>query len=141
MSDKSLIPKLLTVGEAAVLLRTTPGKLAVDRCIGRSNLPYVKLGGRVFYLESDIADYILVRTVFPERINALELGKRDAEYRRIQNMRRRQHIARDPEFLERERKYNREYFQKRYASDREFRERHKRTARKGQNAEGKSVAS
>lgn len=49
--------ELMTTEEAATRLRASVGTLARWRGEG-SGPPYVKLGGRVFYREPDIAVYI-----------------------------------------------------------------------------------
>lgn len=56
------LPKLLTPDAVADLLCVDPHTLAVWRCEGRYNLPYIKTGRLVRYLESDVADFIKART-------------------------------------------------------------------------------
>ena len=49
---------LLTQDEAARLLGVSPRTLATWRCLGRYNLPYVKIGSRVLYRPEDIQAFI-----------------------------------------------------------------------------------
>ncbi|WP_084205733.1 helix-turn-helix domain-containing protein [Thiomicrorhabdus chilensis] len=46
--------KLLSPSETAQLLGVTVGTLAVWRTTGRHDLPFTKVGGRVFYLNEDV---------------------------------------------------------------------------------------
>lgn len=48
---------MLTTKELAERWRVSPGALANDRALGRSALPYVKIGDRVRYRLSDILEY------------------------------------------------------------------------------------
>ncbi|MBY6017363.1 helix-turn-helix domain-containing protein [Halomonas denitrificans] len=50
--------KLLNPGQVANLLGVTIGTLSVWRCTGRYPLPFVKVGRRVMYRESDIHAFI-----------------------------------------------------------------------------------
>ena len=52
------LAELLTVREAAPLLRTTPGVLAIWRCKRKKALPYVRLGKKIYYRPEDIAAFI-----------------------------------------------------------------------------------
>ena len=54
----SKAPKLLTTKEVSEILGIKPDTLAVWRCTGRYDIPYVKIGGRVRYKEKDIAKFI-----------------------------------------------------------------------------------
>jgi len=58
--DNNLMSKeqLLTPEEAAEILRTTVGVLAVWRSTGRVNLRFIKLGGKVLYRLSAIIEYL-----------------------------------------------------------------------------------
>lgn len=56
------LPKLLTPETVADLLCVEQHTLAVWRSEGRYNLPFVKTGRLVRYLESDVADFIKART-------------------------------------------------------------------------------
>jgi predicted DNA-binding transcriptional regulator AlpA len=49
--------------ETANQLRIAPETLAVWRCTKRYDLPWVKVGRRVFYRQSDIEAFIAKRTV------------------------------------------------------------------------------
>jgi hypothetical protein len=48
---------------AAAVLKTTEGTLAVWRSTKRYELPYVKIGGKVFYRVSDLEKFIESRTM------------------------------------------------------------------------------
>lgn len=52
------LPRLFSDEEAAEYLHTASGTLAVWRCTGRVNLPYVKIGRRVLYREDDLKAFI-----------------------------------------------------------------------------------
>ena len=52
------VQKLLTAEEVSDLLGVTTHTLAVWRCVGRYNLPYVKSGRLVRYRESDVHSFI-----------------------------------------------------------------------------------
>jgi hypothetical protein len=51
-------PKLLTPAEAALLLRVSPGTLAVWRSTKRYPLNYLKLGHAVRYREADVLAFL-----------------------------------------------------------------------------------
>jgi len=53
----------LTVAEAAAFLRLVPNTLNIWRMTGRYNLPYVRVGRRVFYLKSDLIAWLDSRRV------------------------------------------------------------------------------
>ncbi len=53
---------LLTPEQAAQLLGVTPGTLAVWRCTGRYDLPFVKVGSLVRYSPGAIERFINERT-------------------------------------------------------------------------------
>jgi predicted DNA-binding transcriptional regulator AlpA len=53
--------KLLTTEETAKILGLNPGTLSVWRSTGRYDLPFVKIGRHVKYLESDIYAFIEAR--------------------------------------------------------------------------------
>ena len=55
-------PTLLTPSEAADLLGVREQTLAVWRCTGRHELPFVKVGRRVKYRASDLEKWLLDRT-------------------------------------------------------------------------------
>lgn len=60
------IPKLLTPAAAAELLGgVTVGTLSVWRCTKKRDLPWVKIGRRVFYEESKVVAYIERSQVVP----------------------------------------------------------------------------
>jgi hypothetical protein len=63
--EKSVFDKLRTPQETADKLRVTIGTLTIWRCVQRYNLPYVKVGRKVFYKDSDIENFIKSRTVSP----------------------------------------------------------------------------
>ena len=54
---------LLTREQAAKYLGITPRTLAVWACVGRYNLPYVKVGRLVKYRRTDLDAFISRRTV------------------------------------------------------------------------------
>lgn len=54
---------LLSEEQTAAYLGVTPRTLAVWRCMGRYNLPYVKTGRLVRYKQSDLDAWIARRTV------------------------------------------------------------------------------
>ncbi len=56
-------PRLLNTAEAATILGTAPQTLVIWRCTKRYPLPYVKIGGSVRYVESDVLAFIESRTV------------------------------------------------------------------------------
>jgi excisionase family DNA binding protein len=55
---------LLTREEAAEYLGVTPRTLAVWACVGRYNLPYVKVGRLARYRKSDLDIFLTKRTVW-----------------------------------------------------------------------------
>ena len=62
----TLLPAaLVSPAQAAEILGTTEGTLAVWRCNRRYNLPYVKVGKSVMYRACDIEAFIASRTVSP----------------------------------------------------------------------------
>lgn len=66
--DKSQIAnRLLTPGETAERLGTTPGTLAVWRATRRYALPYIKVGRAVRYRECDVESWLASRTVRPPK--------------------------------------------------------------------------
>ncbi|MGJ1348244.1 helix-turn-helix domain-containing protein [Sphingobacterium siyangense] len=50
--------KLLTTKEAARFLNYTEGTLAVWRCNGTHDLPFIKIGHRIRYRTKDLADWL-----------------------------------------------------------------------------------
>jgi len=54
---------LLTPYETSERLHVTPETLAVWRCTGRYDLPFVKVGSKVFYEAADIDTFIESRKV------------------------------------------------------------------------------
>jgi excisionase family DNA binding protein len=54
--------KLFTTSETAALLRVQTTTLAAWRCTRRHDLPYVKVGGRVAYRQSDLDAWLTART-------------------------------------------------------------------------------
>ncbi len=57
---------LLTTDETAGLLDCKQGTLEVNRCLGRGDLPYVKIGRSVRYRRSEVLAYIERHTVRPQ---------------------------------------------------------------------------
>lgn len=55
--DLSALPPVITPGELAAILKTTPAALAQERYRG-SGIPYVKWGSRVRYLAADVARFL-----------------------------------------------------------------------------------
>lgn len=53
---------LLDEASAAVVLGVTKGTLAVWRCTGRYNLPFIKIGRKVRYRRSDLDTWLIART-------------------------------------------------------------------------------
>jgi excisionase family DNA binding protein len=58
MNTSTQLPKLLSPRQVADLLGVTPHTLAVWRCEGRYDLPYVKSGRLVRYRAADIEAFI-----------------------------------------------------------------------------------
>ena len=63
--NQNLRGKRFTRKEASEYLGVTDGTLAVWACTGRYDLPYVKIGSRVFYFESDLEAFIDKNMVAP----------------------------------------------------------------------------
>jgi excisionase family DNA binding protein len=55
--------RLLNEAEAAQYLGIARGTLSVWRCVGRHELPYVRVGRRIKYKFSDLQEWISSRTV------------------------------------------------------------------------------
>lgn len=53
---------LLTENEAAFVLDLEPGSLAVFRCVGRHNIPFIKIGRNVRYRRADLERWLDSRT-------------------------------------------------------------------------------
>lgn len=51
-------PKHLTPDEAAEILRVKKQTLAMWRCTKKEAIPYLKIGGKVFYREQDLVDWM-----------------------------------------------------------------------------------
>lgn len=60
--SQNIFERLLSRKEAAELLGTTEGTLAVWSCTKRYGLPFVKIGRLVKYKLSDLEDFIQRRT-------------------------------------------------------------------------------
>ena len=58
-----MLSKLLTAQKTAEILGVKPETLAIWRCVKRYQLPFCKIGSRVFYKEKDIEKFITSRTV------------------------------------------------------------------------------
>ena len=54
--------KLLSTTQVAELFQTTVGTLALWRSSGRYGIPYIKIGRKVFYRESEIEMWLKSRT-------------------------------------------------------------------------------
>jgi excisionase family DNA binding protein len=48
---------LMTIDEVTEVLKISKGTLAVWRCTGRYQLPYIKIGRRVMYDKQDIDQF------------------------------------------------------------------------------------
>ena len=59
MTEKT---KLLTPEEVSQIIGITPESLSVWRCTARYQIPYIKIGSRVRYRESDIMNWLNQRT-------------------------------------------------------------------------------
>ncbi|BAS67780.1 helix-turn-helix domain-containing protein [Bathymodiolus septemdierum thioautotrophic gill symbiont] len=60
--NKSNKPKLLTSKQAADYICVAPDTLAVWRCTGRYNIPYIKIGSKVRYREQNLDEFLDERT-------------------------------------------------------------------------------
>ena len=60
---RSVVSKLFTPKQTAQELHVSPDTLAAWRCRGAYGLPFVKIGSKVFYKQSDIEEFIRRRTV------------------------------------------------------------------------------
>ena len=56
-------PSLLDEREAGEVIRVKPSTLSVWRCTKKYNLPYVKMGGRVYYVLADLLAFVESRRV------------------------------------------------------------------------------
>jgi excisionase family DNA binding protein len=61
MQTESAQSALLTPAQAAKYLEVAEDTLSVWRCVGRYNLPYVKVGTRVRYRKEDLDAWITKR--------------------------------------------------------------------------------
>jgi excisionase family DNA binding protein len=59
--DFSLEDRLLTPKEVADYLRVTTGTLSVWRSTKRYPLPFVRVGTKIFYRSSAVADFVAAR--------------------------------------------------------------------------------
>ena len=55
-------PTLLTSQQAADYICVAPDTLAVWRCTGRYAIPYIKIGSKVRYKETDLNTFLEERT-------------------------------------------------------------------------------
>jgi excisionase family DNA binding protein len=55
--------RLKTTREAAEFLGLSSGTLPIWRCVGRYNLPFLKIGRKVYYDEADLIAWIESRKV------------------------------------------------------------------------------
>ena len=62
MQAESAQSALLTPAQAARYLDVAEDTLSVWRCVGRYNLPYIKVGARVRYRKSDLDTWLSKRT-------------------------------------------------------------------------------
>ena len=60
-------PRRLTTKQAAEFLNLHPGSLAIWRCKRRYNLPFVKIGKKIFYYEADLVAWEKSRKVAWEK--------------------------------------------------------------------------
>lgn len=67
--------KLLTAEQVSEILGVNPHTLAVWRCTGRYNLPYIKAGRLVRYCENEIAAFINRSTKTNGLAEAKHLGR------------------------------------------------------------------
>lgn len=58
---------LLNTAEAAEMLRIKKGTLNIWRCTKRYDLPYVKIGRKIFYKTEDIYNFIKNNTIWIEK--------------------------------------------------------------------------
>lgn len=61
-NETSNKPKLLTSKQAADYICVAPDTLAVWRCTGRYNIPYIKIGSKVRYREQNLNEFLDERT-------------------------------------------------------------------------------
>lgn len=66
--DAGWVPELLTVADVARLLKISVS--SVRRLQRRRQLPFVKVGGRVRYTRSDVAEYLA-----RQRVEAIDTNK------------------------------------------------------------------
>ena len=59
----TIIPRLLTPRECAAALHVSAGTLSVWRSTKRYFLPHVKVGRKVYYTDTAVAEFIAARTV------------------------------------------------------------------------------
>jgi hypothetical protein len=67
-----MLPRLLTEDEVRAITHDSKSKLAQDRVRG-NGIPFVKLGSKVFYRESDVLAFIEQR-VFRSTAEVVERG-------------------------------------------------------------------
>lgn len=60
--NKQIFFNRLSPAEAANILGITEGTLAVWRCTKRYQLPFVKIGRKIFYRSEDIQSFVESRT-------------------------------------------------------------------------------
>lgn len=61
-------PQLLTPAEAAAYLNVQTQTLAVWRCTGRYDIPFVRVGHNIRYRRADLDAWLERRTVTPSAI-------------------------------------------------------------------------
>ena len=59
MSEKTVLERLLTVGEVAALLRLHPK--TIERMVREGRIPSLRLGGRLRFRPSDIVSWLAAR--------------------------------------------------------------------------------
>ena len=63
MSNADRPPSLLKPADAAAFLGVAAGTLSVWRCVHRYDLPYLKIGRKVMYSESDLLAFLASRRI------------------------------------------------------------------------------
>lgn len=63
LNNKQSNDPLLTSSEASIYIGVTANTLSVWRCVGRYNIPFVKVGRLVRYRKSELDAFIERRTV------------------------------------------------------------------------------
>lgn len=61
--NKLIFPDRISPAELANQIGVSVGTLAVWRCTGRYEIPYIKIGSKVYYRGSDVQKFLESRTV------------------------------------------------------------------------------